>query len=78
MPPKRRDPTDPLEWLRRARSNLARAKADRTLPEILYVVSSPWKVNTHADPHSSFKNVSTRPWSDPLTIWKTGSKNLSR
>lgn len=36
MPPKRRDPTDPLEWLRRARSNLARAKADRTLPEILY------------------------------------------
>lgn len=36
MPPKRRDPTDPSEWLRRARSNLARAKADRTLPEILY------------------------------------------
>ncbi len=31
-----RDPTDPHEWLRRARSNLARAKADRGLPEILY------------------------------------------
>lgn len=36
MPPKRRDLTDPSEWLRRAHSNLARAKADRTLPEILY------------------------------------------
>ena len=35
MPPKRRDPTDPSEWLRRARSNLARAKADRNLPEVL-------------------------------------------
>jgi HEPN domain-containing protein len=36
MPPKRRDPTDPAEWLRRARSNLARARADRHLPDVLY------------------------------------------
>jgi HEPN domain-containing protein len=28
MPPERRPPDDPLEWLNRARSNLARAKAD--------------------------------------------------
>ena len=27
---------DALRWLRRARSNLARAKADRRLPEVLY------------------------------------------
>jgi HEPN domain-containing protein len=25
-----------MEWLRRARSNLSRAKADRDLPEVLY------------------------------------------
>ena len=36
MPPEHRDPTDPKEWLRRARSNLARAKADRDLAEVLY------------------------------------------
>jgi HEPN domain-containing protein len=36
MPPEDRDPTNPAEWLRRARSNLARAKADRGLPEVLY------------------------------------------
>jgi HEPN domain-containing protein len=31
-----RDPSDPAEWHRRARSNLARARADRGQPEILY------------------------------------------
>lgn len=36
MPPELRDPTDPLEWLRRSRSNLARAKAGRPSPEVLY------------------------------------------
>jgi HEPN domain-containing protein len=36
MPPEYRDPTDPAEWLRRARSNLARAKADRNLADVLY------------------------------------------
>lgn len=36
MPRRRRDPTDPAEWLRRAHSNLARARADRNSPEILY------------------------------------------
>jgi HEPN domain-containing protein len=36
MPPEYRDPTNPTEWLRRARSNLARARADRDLPEVLY------------------------------------------
>ncbi len=36
MPPEYRDPSDPAEWLRRARSNLARAKADRDLPDVLY------------------------------------------
>jgi HEPN domain-containing protein len=36
MPSQHRDPTNPQEWLRRARSNLARAKADRGLPEVLY------------------------------------------
>lgn len=35
MPPDRHNPTQPEEWLRRARSNLARAKADRRLPEVL-------------------------------------------
>jgi HEPN domain-containing protein len=36
MPPEYRDPTDPAEWLRRTRSNLARARADRGLPDVLY------------------------------------------
>jgi HEPN domain-containing protein len=36
MPPEYRDPTNPAEWLRRARSNLARARADRDLPDVLY------------------------------------------
>jgi len=36
MPPELRDPGDPAEWLRRARSNLARAKADRDVPDVVY------------------------------------------
>lgn len=36
MPPRRRDPTDPAEWLRRARSNLVRARTGRTAPDVLY------------------------------------------
>ena len=36
MPPEGRDPSDPREWLRRARSNLARAQSGATTPEILY------------------------------------------
>lgn len=36
MPPEYRDPTDPQEWLRRARSNLARARAGRNVPDVLY------------------------------------------
>lgn len=36
MPPEYRDPTDPQEWLRRARSNLARARAGRQVPDVLY------------------------------------------
>ncbi len=36
MPPEYRDPTDPAEWLRRARSNRARARADRGVPDVLY------------------------------------------
>lgn len=35
MPPNR-DPTQAAEWLRRACSNLARARADRSVPEALY------------------------------------------
>jgi HEPN domain-containing protein len=35
MPPEKKDPTSPLEWLRRARSNFARSKADRNIPEVL-------------------------------------------
>jgi HEPN domain-containing protein len=31
-----RDPTDPQEWLRRARSNLARANSGRSSSEVLY------------------------------------------
>jgi len=34
MPPKRKAPDDPLEWLNRARSNLARAKADIRLSDV--------------------------------------------
>ena len=36
MPPELRDPTDPREWLRRARSSLALAKAGKPTPEVLY------------------------------------------
>lgn len=36
MSPARRGAGDPKEWLRRARSNLARAEADRGLPEVLF------------------------------------------
>ena len=36
MPPEYRDPTNPMEWLRRARSNLARARADRDVDNVLY------------------------------------------
>lgn len=36
MPPNYRDPTQAAEWLRRARSNLARARAGRSAPEVLY------------------------------------------
>lgn len=35
MPPVLRDPEDPREWLRRARSNLARARADRNVPDVI-------------------------------------------
>jgi HEPN domain-containing protein len=36
MPPNDRDPTSPHEWVRRARSNLARARAGRNVPDVLY------------------------------------------
>src|SRR5258708_33447686 len=36
MPPEVRDPSDPESWLRRARSNLARASEGRSRPEVLY------------------------------------------
>jgi len=36
MPLELRDPTDPKEWLRRARSNLTRARADRELADVAY------------------------------------------
>lgn len=36
MAPKLRDPGDPEEWLRRARSNLARALGDAGLPDVLF------------------------------------------
>lgn len=36
MPADHRDPRNPRAWLRRARSNLARARAAPTAPEILY------------------------------------------
>ena len=35
MPPELRDPGEPAEWLRRARSNLAKAK-DSDVPEVVY------------------------------------------
>ena len=35
MPPRLRSPSDPHEWLRHARSNLARCRGDRLLPEVL-------------------------------------------
>ncbi len=35
MPPDRRSPEDPREWLRRARSNLARATQGQTTPDVL-------------------------------------------
>ena len=34
MPPKRRPADDPIEWLNRARSNLARAEADIRVPHV--------------------------------------------
>lgn len=34
MPPERRPPDDPIEWLNRAKSNLARATADINLPSV--------------------------------------------
>ena len=34
MPPERRPPDDPIEWLNRAKSNLTRATADINLPGI--------------------------------------------
>lgn len=36
MPPERWDPTDPVTWLRRARSDLALASGDRALADVLY------------------------------------------
>ena len=36
MPPAKRGPDDPLEWLGRARAHLTRAKADRDLTGVLY------------------------------------------
>jgi HEPN domain-containing protein len=35
MPPDLRDPTRPAEWLRRARSNLALARAHTAVPDVL-------------------------------------------
>jgi len=36
MPPRLRSASDPGEWLRHARSNLSRCRADRRLPEVLF------------------------------------------
>jgi HEPN domain-containing protein len=36
MPPRLRDAGDPREWLRHARSNLVRCRADRRLPDVLF------------------------------------------
>ena len=35
MPPDRQSPEDPREWLRRARSNLARATQGQTTPDVV-------------------------------------------
>lgn len=34
MPPERRPPDDPIEWLNRAKSNFSRATADFNLPDV--------------------------------------------
>ncbi len=34
MPPERRPPDDPIEWLNRAKSNFSRATADINLPDV--------------------------------------------
>ena len=36
MPSELRDPTDPRDWLRRARSSMALAKAGQPTPEVLF------------------------------------------
>jgi HEPN domain-containing protein len=36
MPPRLRSASDPAEWLRHARSNLIRSRADRGLAEVLF------------------------------------------
>ena len=36
MPPDANDPTKPEEWLRRARSSMARARAGRVHPDVLF------------------------------------------
>lgn len=36
MPPEGRNPADPAEWLRRARSNLTRARDTSGVPDVLY------------------------------------------
>ncbi|MEO7273449.1 MAG: HEPN domain-containing protein [Vicinamibacterales bacterium] len=36
MPPERADPGDPREWLRRARSNLARLLQGQVAPDVLF------------------------------------------
>jgi HEPN domain-containing protein len=36
MAPRLRDSGDPAEWLRHARSNLSRCRADRRLPDVLF------------------------------------------
>ena len=36
MPPKVRSAADPAEWIRRALSNLARARDDSGIPEVIY------------------------------------------
>jgi HEPN domain-containing protein len=36
MPPRLRSAADPWEWLRHARSNLARCRSDRSRPEVLF------------------------------------------
>ena len=36
MAPRLRDPGDPAEWLRHARSNLSRCRGDRRLPDVIF------------------------------------------